>query len=110
MTYPTPFQADAALFGALVSIYDTPLNSKNVKPFIEQSTPNLIAFIKRIKEEYWPDWDTLTHNLVMNATDKPTVGPAAAAGGASTSGTGPAAPAGHTAVTTTVTTEEVKAE
>ncbi|KAH7702666.1 failed axon connections protein [Aphelenchoides avenae] len=110
-----PTTIDATLFGALVSIYDTPLNSKNVKPFIEQNTPNLVTFMKRVKDEYWPDWDTLTHNLVMNATDKPTVGPAAAeaAGTAAPSTSGaPAAPAGTTTVVTTTTTthEEVKAE
>jgi hypothetical protein len=72
-----PSTVDATLFGALVSIYDTPLNSGVVKPFMEQNTPNLVAFIQRVKSEYWPDWDELCTNLVMNAGDKSLHVPAA---------------------------------
>lgn len=45
-----PTTIDATLFGTLVSLYDPPLNSKVIKPYMEQSTPNLVSYIKRIKE------------------------------------------------------------
>jgi glutathione S-transferase len=46
-----PTTIDATLFGTLVSLWDPPLNSKEIKPFMEQQTPNLVAYIKRIKSE-----------------------------------------------------------
>lgn len=65
-----PTTIDATLFGTLVSLYDPPLNSKEIKPFMESSTPNLVAFIKRVKEEYWPDYEKLCKELLMNSTDQ----------------------------------------
>jgi len=65
-----PTTIDASLFGTLVSLYDPPLNSKVIKPFLEESTPNLVAYIKRIKQQYWPDYDKLCKELLMNATNK----------------------------------------
>jgi hypothetical protein len=41
----------------------------DVKDYMEKSTPNLVEFVKRIKREYWQDWDVLTKNLLMNAED-----------------------------------------
>lgn len=46
-----PTTIDATLFGTLVSLYDPPLNSKAIKPYLEQSTPNLVEYMKRIKQE-----------------------------------------------------------
>lgn len=46
-----PTTIDATLFGTLVSLYDPPLNSQAIKPYMEQSTPNLVSYMKRIKEE-----------------------------------------------------------
>lgn len=46
-----PTTIDASLFGTLVSLYDPPLSSKVIKPYMEQSTPNLVSYIKRIKQE-----------------------------------------------------------
>jgi len=65
-----PTTIDSSLFGTLVSLYDPPLNSKVIKPYMEESTPNLVSYIKRIKQEYWPDYEKLCKELVMNATDK----------------------------------------
>lgn len=64
-----PSSVDAVLFGHLVQFTDTPLNSDKIKPFLEQSTPNLVEFIKRVKEEFWPDWDAICENLALNPTD-----------------------------------------
>jgi len=64
-----PTTIDASLFGTLVSLYDPPLNSDVIKPYMETSTPNLVAYIKRIKQQYWPDYQKLCSELLMNATD-----------------------------------------
>jgi len=64
-----PSTIDATLFGHLCQITDTPLASDKIKPYMEQSTPNLVEFVKRVKAEYWPDWSALCQNLAMNASD-----------------------------------------
>lgn len=46
-----PRTIDATLFGTLLSLYDPPTNSKVIKPYMEQYTPNLVEYIKRIKQE-----------------------------------------------------------
>lgn len=65
----TPTTLDATLFGHLVQFTDTPLNSDKIKPFLEQSTPNLVEFIKRMKETYWPDWAQICEMLALNPED-----------------------------------------
>jgi glutathione S-transferase len=65
----TPCTLDATAFGLLVEITDTPIDNSNIKEFVEKSTPNLLNFVRRIKRDYWPDWDILCKNLVMNASD-----------------------------------------
>ncbi|KAI6225607.1 hypothetical protein M3Y95_00715100 [Aphelenchoides besseyi] len=68
-----PTTLDATAFGLLTQLLYTPLNGSEIKKFMEQSTPNLVQFTERIKSEYWPDWQVLITNLVMNAND-PVVG------------------------------------
>ena len=63
------WQVDATMFGHLVQFTDSPINSDNVKQFIEQSTPNLVEFVKRMKERYWPDWAEICKTLAMNPED-----------------------------------------
>lgn len=36
---------------------------------MEQNTPNLIEFVKRIKERYWPDWNQICETLALNPED-----------------------------------------
>jgi hypothetical protein len=60
---------DATAFGLLAQIVEAPLDNTDIKVFLEQSTPNLHNFVKHIQRDYWPDWDTLCKNLVMNASD-----------------------------------------
>ena len=62
-------QVDATLFGTLIQFTDTPLSSDKIKPFIEQSTPNLISFLNRIKAEFWPDWNIIIEQLALNPGD-----------------------------------------
>jgi glutathione S-transferase len=64
-----PSTLDATAFGLLAQIIDTPLYKTDIKEFIEKSTPNLLNLVERIKRDYWPDWEILCKNLVMNASE-----------------------------------------
>lgn len=57
------------MFGLLAQFTDTPLYSDKIKPFMEQSTPNLVEFVKRMKERYWPDWAQICETLALNPED-----------------------------------------
>nr|CAD2159373.1 unnamed protein product [Meloidogyne enterolobii] len=60
---------DAIAFGFLaVSIY-VPRNLKEINLFIEKSTPNLMEFVKRMKEQFWPDWSEICEQLALNTED-----------------------------------------
>ena len=59
-------KVDATLFGHLVQFLDTPLNSDKIRPYVEQNAPNLVEFCKRIKSEYWPDWNPIIQDLLLN--------------------------------------------
>lgn len=61
-----PSTVDATLFGHLVQFLDTPLNSDKIRPYVEQNAPNLVEFCKRIKSEYWPDWNPIIQDLLLN--------------------------------------------
>lgn len=66
----SPSTIDATLFGLLVQFTDTPLNSDKIKSFMEESTPNLVEFVKRMKERYWPDWNEICANLWMDPEEE----------------------------------------
>ncbi|CEF66506.1 Failed axon connections homolog [Strongyloides ratti] len=61
---------DATVFGQLAQFYYTPiLNKQAIVKFMDEETPNLVEFIKRIKETYWSDWDELTKTKKQNLSD-----------------------------------------
>jgi len=62
---PTSF--DATAFGVLAQFLYTPQPVDTIVKYIESDTPDLKAFIERIKNEYWPEWDEVSQNLLMNA-------------------------------------------
>uniref|UniRef100_A0A915P0D5 Failed axon connections n=1 Tax=Meloidogyne floridensis TaxID=298350 RepID=A0A915P0D5_9BILA len=64
-----PSTLDATAFGLLVQFTDAPMTSDKIKTFMEQNTPNLIEFVKRLKERYWPDWTQLCETLALNPED-----------------------------------------
>ncbi|KAL3090012.1 hypothetical protein niasHS_006464 [Heterodera schachtii] len=82
---------DATLFGHLAQFTDAPLKMDSLKAFIETSTPNLAAFVKRMKERYWPDWAQIIEHLALNPEDlekpKEATAAEAAAGENGTNGT-----------------------
>jgi len=50
-----PHVDDCAIFGFLVSaIYGTPGSHYEA---LVRDTPNLMAYVERMKERFWPDWD-----------------------------------------------------
>lgn len=63
---PTSF--DATAFGQLAQIFYTPQPVDDVVKFAETNTPNLKNFVERIKSQYWPEWDEITKNLLMNSS------------------------------------------
>lgn len=65
-----PSTVDATMFGLLVQFTDTPLNLDKIKPYMEDSTPNLVEFVKRMKERYWPDWAECCENLWLNPEEE----------------------------------------
>uniref|UniRef100_A0A0K0E319 Failed axon connections n=1 Tax=Strongyloides stercoralis TaxID=6248 RepID=A0A0K0E319_STRER len=61
---------DATVFGQLAQVYYTPiLNRQAIIKFMDEETPNLVEFIKRIKETYWSDWDELIKTKKQNLSD-----------------------------------------
>ena len=62
-----PTTVDATLFGHLTQLTDTPLHCLDqLKSFVEQSTPNLVEFVHRVKQTYWPDWAQICETLALN--------------------------------------------
>ncbi|KAH7684678.1 failed axon connections protein, partial [Aphelenchoides avenae] len=66
-----PSTLDATAFGHLAQLYYAPLQTSVVKPFMEQSTPNLVEFLRRVRAEYWPDWEEIGAGLLLNPGDAP---------------------------------------
>jgi hypothetical protein len=94
------------LFGLLAQFTDTPLYSDKIKPFMEQSTPNLVEFVKRMKERYWPDWAQICETLALNPEDMKKEEPAPPAIVVAQTETTPAVTATTTETITVVQTQE----
>ncbi|EGT44526.1 hypothetical protein CAEBREN_08772 [Caenorhabditis brenneri] len=61
-----PRTIDATLFGHLAEVLYTPQFTDAIKKHIEEKTPNLVAYMNRIKEKYWPDWQEIGQTLRMD--------------------------------------------
>lgn len=57
-------QLDIVAFAHIAQFVFVPVESLN--KWMEQETPNLISFVNRIKEKYWPDWDEICQSLEIN--------------------------------------------
>ena len=51
----------------LAQLFYTPQPVDTVAKYAETDTPDLKAFVERVKNEYWPEWDEITKGLLMNA-------------------------------------------
>lgn len=59
-------QLDATAFGILAQIYYTPLATDALRLYMEENTPNLVAFLQRIRNLYWKDWDIICQTPKLN--------------------------------------------
>ncbi|CAD6197365.1 unnamed protein product [Caenorhabditis auriculariae] len=57
---------DATAFGHLVQLLYTPQFTEEIKAFITTTTPNIVSYVERIKQQYWPDWDEATKNRSLD--------------------------------------------
>ncbi|VDN06273.1 unnamed protein product [Thelazia callipaeda] len=62
----TPTTLDATAFGHLAQIYYAPMISNCLQKYMEKNTPNLVEFLKRMRECYWNDWDEACKLLTLN--------------------------------------------
>ncbi|VDO57252.1 unnamed protein product [Haemonchus placei] len=61
-----PATLDCTMFAHLVQFLYTPLVSPEIKTHMEQHNANLVGFINRMKEMYWPDWDEATNTRSLS--------------------------------------------
>jgi hypothetical protein len=54
----TPSTADCAVFGHLSQLLWIPIDFPQQK-YLKEKCPNVVRFMNRFREEYWPDWDEL---------------------------------------------------
>lgn len=59
-----PHQLDVVAFGHIAQFVYVPF--EGIKEWMETETPNLIAFVERIKAKYWPDWEDILKTLEIN--------------------------------------------
>ncbi|VDK55668.1 unnamed protein product [Gongylonema pulchrum] len=50
----------------MAQIYYTPLNTDVLRKYMDESTPNLVAFLGRMRETYWKDWDEACRTLSLD--------------------------------------------
>ncbi|KAL6732965.1 hypothetical protein ANCDUO_03412 [Ancylostoma duodenale] len=62
-----PVTLDCDMFAHLSQFLYTPLVTPEVKTHMEQHCQNLIKFVERMKETYWPDWEEATKNRSMDS-------------------------------------------
>ena len=52
-----PSLVDASLFSMIVLVLYTTPEDNFLKKKVEGELPNLKAFVERMKERFWPDWE-----------------------------------------------------
>ncbi|EFO88615.1 hypothetical protein GCK72_006674 [Caenorhabditis remanei] len=57
---------DATAFAHLAQLIYTPQFSPEIKTHLEEKTPNLLVYVKHIRDDYWPDWEETTETMNMN--------------------------------------------
>jgi len=59
-----PHQLDCVAFAHLSQFVYVPF--AEMKEWMSAETANLVAFVERIKEKYWPDWSEIGESLELN--------------------------------------------
>ncbi|KAE9418629.1 hypothetical protein Angca_008814 [Angiostrongylus cantonensis] len=62
-----PTTLDCTMFAFLSQFIYTPLVTPEIRTHMEQNNQNLINFVNRMKDNYWPDWEEATKNLSMDS-------------------------------------------
>ena len=65
-----PTNLDATLFGHLVQFLYIPMDFPQ-KTFVREQCPNLVKYVDRIREEFWPDWDEMCAEKCMEGKKRP---------------------------------------
>lgn len=42
------------------------MNSDILREYMEKNTPNLVSFVRQMREMYWKDWDEACETLSLN--------------------------------------------
>ncbi|KJH51277.1 hypothetical protein DICVIV_02556 [Dictyocaulus viviparus] len=62
-----PTTLDCTMFAFLSQFIYTPLVTPEIMTHMGQNNQNLVSFVSRMKEAYWPDWEEATKNLSMDS-------------------------------------------
>ncbi|KAJ1358452.1 hypothetical protein KIN20_016879 [Parelaphostrongylus tenuis] len=54
------------MFAFLTQFMFTPLVTPEIKTHMEQNNQNLVNFVNRMKDAYWPDWEETMKNLSLD--------------------------------------------
>lgn len=58
------FQLDCVAFAHICQFVYVPFGG--IKEYLESDCTNLLSFVERMKERYWPDWDEMCKTLELN--------------------------------------------
>ncbi|CAP37863.2 Protein CBG20932 [Caenorhabditis briggsae] len=61
---------DVTTFAHLAELIYTPQFSPEIATHLEEKTPNLLVYVKNIRDQYWPDWDETTETMKMDTVWK----------------------------------------
>lgn len=64
-----PTRIDAALFAVLAQIVYAPYENDHLE-LIKKECPNIMEYVERIKNRYWPDWGDATTKFSMDSNWK----------------------------------------
>jgi hypothetical protein len=61
-----PSVLDCVAFSHLVQVLCLEDVDYPLKTYVQDSCSNLVTFVERLKQQYWPDWTELTQSLDLN--------------------------------------------
>ncbi|VDL79097.1 unnamed protein product [Nippostrongylus brasiliensis] len=61
-----PTRIDAAMFAVLAQIVYAPFDNEHLE-IVKRECPNIMEYVERIKNRYWPDWGDATTKFTMDS-------------------------------------------
>ncbi|VDL83121.1 unnamed protein product [Nippostrongylus brasiliensis] len=61
-----PYEIDAAMFAVLAQIVYAPFDNEHLE-IVKRECPNIMEYVERIKNRYWPDWGDATTKFTMDS-------------------------------------------